>query len=179
MNYAVKEIKDYDGKYAVDTIGEVYTMKNGEWIRMRKRIKKGYCVVRLSDKGIVKERFVHRLVAAAFIGDVQGKVIDHLDANPLNNKVENLRICSPLENNNNPITKQRRDATLREVCSKSLVLRGVTDGSVYKFDAVVDAGKFFGYKNNHQVNKELHKAKLTNSSTISLRKQEFYYQVQS
>jgi hypothetical protein len=93
--------------------------------------------------------------------------------------VENLRICSQKENNNNPITKQRRDASMREIFGKALVLRGVRDGSVYKFDAVVDAGKFFGYKNKQQVSKEIHKAKLTNSSTISLRKQEFYYQVQS
>lgn len=70
MNYAVKEIKDYDGKYAVDADGEVYTMKNGEWIRMYKENKRGYYRVKLSINGKYKHHFVHRLVAAAFLGDV-------------------------------------------------------------------------------------------------------------
>lgn len=37
-------------------------------------------------------RYVHRLVAHAFLGDVDGMDVDHLDANPGNNMVTNLRI---------------------------------------------------------------------------------------
>lgn len=41
---------------------------------------------------------VHRLVASAHIGDVQGKVINHLDGDPSNNKVANLEIVTQREN---------------------------------------------------------------------------------
>lgn len=70
MNYTVKEIKDYDGKYAVDTIGEVYTMKNGEYCKMNKKLQKGYYYITLCKDGKKKTHAVHRLVAAAFLGNI-------------------------------------------------------------------------------------------------------------
>lgn len=71
MNYAVKEIKDYNGKYAVDADGEVYTMKNGEYCKMKKKIQRdGYYYITLCLDGKKKTHAVHRLVATAFLGDV-------------------------------------------------------------------------------------------------------------
>lgn len=40
----------------------------------------------------------HRLMAEIYLGDVTDKVVDHIDANPSNNSIENLQICSQLEN---------------------------------------------------------------------------------
>jgi hypothetical protein len=45
--------------------------------------------------------YVHRLVAAAFIGDVEGRQVDHKDRDPLHNSVDNLRIVSASENMRN------------------------------------------------------------------------------
>ena len=36
--------------------------------------------------------FVHRLVAQAFLGDIEGKQVHHVDRNPSNNHVSNLQI---------------------------------------------------------------------------------------
>ena len=53
--------------------------------------------------------FIHRLVAQAFIPNPDNKpFIDHIDGNPRNNNVENLRWVTAKENSNNPVTKQRR-----------------------------------------------------------------------
>lgn len=53
--------------------------------------------------------FLHRAVAKLFIGDIPiGMQIDHIDGDKHNNRVDNLRICTCKENNNNPITCKRR-----------------------------------------------------------------------
>lgn len=64
----------------------------------------GYLMVNLP--GCKYERFVHRLVAEAFIpnDDPEHKVqVNHLDGNKTNNCVSNLEWCTPLENTRHSI----------------------------------------------------------------------------
>lgn len=60
--------------------------------------KKGYKICAISQDGIRRSFFVHRLVAQAFIGSLDGKEVNHKDFNKENNCVENLEIVSRLEN---------------------------------------------------------------------------------
>lgn len=63
----------------------------------------------LYDFGIKYTIHVHRLVAETYIDNPRNKpCIDHIDGNPFNNHVDNLRWVTHSENNNNPITKQRQ-----------------------------------------------------------------------
>ena len=49
-----------------------------------------------------RQYFVHKLVASAFIPNLDNKpCVDHIDTNSLNNNVENLRWVTIKENNNN------------------------------------------------------------------------------
>ena len=64
---------------------------------------------------------LHRAVAELFIPNVNNyKCIDHIDGNKYNNDVTNLRWCTHKENNNNPITKQRRKDSLNNPETKKL-----------------------------------------------------------
>ena len=56
------------------------------------------------------EYLVHRLVWKIYYGDFdESKYIDHIDGNPLNNRITNLRLVTHKENMRN--TKKRRDNT--------------------------------------------------------------------
>ena len=45
-----------------------------------------------------KTALVHRLVASAYLGDVTGLTVNHIDGNPSNNHVSNLEIVTMQEN---------------------------------------------------------------------------------
>lgn len=67
--------------------------------RKKRPDKDGYLKVMLYRNGECKFPFVHRMVAEAFIGAIpDGHVVMHLDDNPQNNCVSNLRIATQEEN---------------------------------------------------------------------------------
>lgn len=56
--------------------------------------------VKVRIKG--RQYLLHRLVWVFFYGDLlEGMVVDHIDGNTLNNKVENLRMCTVSQNGQN------------------------------------------------------------------------------
>jgi hypothetical protein len=101
-----KPIKGYEGKYAVSDKGRVRSLdrktSHKKYIAMRNgRIMKppldkdGYRRIQLSKEGIGKEYRVHRLVAEAFIHNTKNlPIINHLNNQPGDNRVENLEWAS-------------------------------------------------------------------------------------
>jgi hypothetical protein len=60
---------------------------------------KGYRIVSLWNGNKYVTRFVHRLVAIAFIPNPENKpCVNHIDCNPSNNNAENLEWCTKKEN---------------------------------------------------------------------------------
>ena len=113
-------IKDFEGLYEVSNLGKVKSLARENYypdgrLHQRKKEKllnlkpnsKGYVSVVLCKDGKTYPRCVHRLVAEAFIPNPEGKPnIDHIDTNPLNNVVENLRWVTQKENAMNPLTRK-------------------------------------------------------------------------
>lgn len=95
------EIRNFP-KYEISSFGRVrsYKKKNCKILKPKKT-KQGYLRVGLHSP--CGERFffqIHRLVIEAFVGaGDNGNHVAHMDGNPKNNNIENLKWCTPKENN--------------------------------------------------------------------------------
>jgi hypothetical protein len=58
---------------------------------------KGYVEIRWQEDGSLKSMLLHRLV----FGECSGKMIDHINGNPLDNRKQNLRAVTRAENQQN------------------------------------------------------------------------------
>ena len=61
-----------------------------------------YAGYRVSSNGICKRVWMHRFIWESHNGNIpKGYEIDHVDGNPLNNRLENLRLATRTQNNIN------------------------------------------------------------------------------
>lgn len=102
-----RDIAGFEGLYKVSKRGEVLSLVgwDGHKYVDRERIIKptmtstGYLKVDLVKGGKRKALKLHRVIAKAFIPNPNNyPVINHLDGNPLNNKIENLEWCTQKRN---------------------------------------------------------------------------------
>ena len=94
------EVYDFTGKYEVSNHGRVKSLhRGGMRILKIKPNKQGYKQARLQKNGKDKLFSVHRLVATAFIPNPDNlPVVNHIDENPSNNRVDNLEWCTQQHN---------------------------------------------------------------------------------
>ena len=85
----MKTIKRFDC-YLINKNGVVFSKITGK--ELKPFLRKGYLCVCLYNFGIKYTIYVHRLVAETYIDNPRNKpCIDHIDGNPFNNHVDNLR----------------------------------------------------------------------------------------
>ena len=101
-----KEIPGFDGRYSVSIYGEIHDLKLNRFIKphMSGVKRRNYPQVTLYKKDKSKHtKRVHSLMAITFLGHVydgsRKLVVDHIDNNPTNNNLKNLRIITMKENN--------------------------------------------------------------------------------
>lgn len=93
-----QEIKGYRNKYLISDLGCVYSIKRNIFLKLQTN-RYGYLYVDLCKNGKRKHFTIHRLLANAFIFNPDNKPeVNHKDGNKLNNCIENLEWCTPLEN---------------------------------------------------------------------------------
>ena len=144
-----RDIKDYEGLYQVSNEGKVkslnYRQTKQEKILKAFKNNNGYLLVGLCKNGKPIHKLVHRLVAEAFIPMVEGKQeIDHINSVRHDNRVENLRWCTPEENANNPITIERVKAVNRkkaEALSKKVFCYDTNFNFLSGFTSTADASR--------------------------------------
>ena len=94
----MKDIVGYEGLYAITSCGKV-------WSYLRKKFLKpadngtGYLFVLLHKDGKVRNRYVHRLVAEAYLPNPENlPQVDHIDGNKMHNFLNNLQWITNRDN---------------------------------------------------------------------------------
>jgi hypothetical protein len=99
-----KEIKGYEGLYYASSHGRIKScVKKKEKILKGVINANGYYRIALYKNGKQKIFSLHQLIAIAFLDhEICGmeKVVNHIDFNRINNRVDNLEIISSRENTN-------------------------------------------------------------------------------
>ncbi|MED1287338.1 HNH endonuclease [Bacillus mycoides] len=95
-----RSVIGYEGEYEISNYGRVKSLKNNrEKILKTFKGHRGYERINLMKHRKLKQVFVHRLVAEAFIEVIkEGLYVNHIDGNKTNNRVENLEIVTQREN---------------------------------------------------------------------------------
>lgn len=168
-----KDIPHYEGLYMISNKGRVCSLPRLKkanrtgYFTTSKRILKpilqkrvGYFTVTLYKEHEAKIYWIHRLVAMAFLPNPDNKrEVDHIDTNPKNNNVENLRWATRKENCNNERTRRHISEWQKNgncpMCKRigklnpraRAIIRIGKDREVERFDSIADAGRA-GYNVN-------------------------------
>ena len=153
-----EEVSEYPG-YRVSDDGRIYSEKSKIMMKTRKNAN-GYCVVDLTKSSKSSPRFVHRLVALTYIpnDDKTKNLVNHLNGDPTDNRVENLEWSDRSGNGNHAYKiglnkgveviqydKEGKEIGKYKTISQAMRQTGLTRGSIT--ESITGTQKFVkGYR---------------------------------
>ena len=133
-------INNKNTNYEVSELGEVRNIKTGKFLKGT-FLRNEYHTVQLTVEGEAYTKMVHRLVAEAFIPNPNNyNIVDHIDRNKHNNKVENLRWVDTKTNSQNR-KKKKKDSSIE-----------VFEGDINQLKPLLIDSNYLATKNGKIVN---------------------------
>ena len=137
----MKDIKGYEGLYAITTCGKVWSYRNKKFLAPSND-RRGYLYVGLYKNGTRKQYRIHRLVAETYIPNPDNlPEVNHKDENKGHNYIGNLEWCDR-EYNCNYGTRTERQAKAVSKPVFCLELNII-------FESATTAGKVLGLYQPH------------------------------
>ena len=146
INEQWRPVDGFEG-YEVSSLGRVKSLKYGKEKILKLQKVKGYLLVALYRNGKVKQLYVHRLVATAFLPNPMGlPEVNHRDEVKTNNIVDNLEFCD-CKYNINFGTHNERSAAARSKPVEASIFSDFREICL-RFSSTQEAGRN-GYKQSH------------------------------
>lgn len=166
-----KDIEGFEGIYQVSNLGRVKSFKKWRGDRSA-RILKGYKknnypVIALGNKPNRVERYIHRLVACAFLGRPPKMEVNHKDGCRTNNKISNLEWITHSGNISHAyqMGKCNRSHMKGKVPITAIRVVAINQLALIEFDSVIQCAKYIG-TGDHNVRRKLDLNKSVNGFLI-------------
>lgn len=150
------DVKGFERLYSVSNTGRIYSKKKGVFLKTPLN-KSGYQKVSLYSNGKYKYTTVHRVVANAFIPNLENKeTVNHKDGKKTNNYASNLEWATSGENTRHAHENGLIDYTvesrkksfkkLNELQKKKVRITSLETGESKVFDSMKEAATSIGRK---------------------------------
>lgn len=174
-----KPVIGYEGLYEVSNIGRVRKInyrRQGRTKLMKLQLSVGYYCVGLCKDGKKKLFRVHRLVVMAFIGPIpKGMVVNHINENKLDNRVENLEIVTQAQNLKHGTRPERVSKTMEKVKSKKVTLIKAKVKTRRTFPSLETASNYYGYKGKSTISHYIRQAKKRDENFIHIHGEKYRF----
>jgi hypothetical protein len=139
------DVKDYEDKYQVSSLGRVRNKVTNKVLKHALN-KSGYHRVNLYNESGMKSKFVHRLVAEAFIPNTDNKPeVNHIDEDKTNNSVDNLNWMTRLENANYGTNNER----MAKAKSIPIIATNLKTGESKQFNSTKECARQLGLNHSN------------------------------
>lgn len=137
----MKDIKGYEGLYAITSCGRVWSYRSKKFLKSSFQ-GNGYAKIQLSKNNIRKNCLIHRLVAEAYLPNINNlPEVNHKDEVKSHNWINNLEWCDAKYNKNyGARTRRAIEKQMKKVIC-------VETGEV--FDGINDAARKTGLNAGH------------------------------